>query len=1113
MFDALVFLIWSIMVMKIAKPIIVYGYSILRSAPFILLLFITLFFEKSNAQTSPQDCLNAITVCTNTYVQNSTFNGYGSTQEIPAGGGSTCFGNGETNSSWYLFKIKNPGALYIDITPANLSDDYDFIIYNLTNDSCQGIISGTSTPVRCNYSSTTGVTGLAPGYSLANVNAGGPPFCSPLNVLANETYVLMVNNFTATSSGYTLSFGGTASIFDTESPVATSVAASPCSPNKVYVSFSENIDPGTLAADGSDFVVTGPSVVTVSDASFTTNNIIRIRFTAPISVPGMYTVEIKKGTDANTVSDFCNNFIPVNQSVTFTVTFQGPVATVTSVQHATCHNSNGTATGSYIGGTGPYSFLWNTVPPQYTITATNLPQGNYIFQVTDANGCTSFDGAIINSIGEPQLTTTTFDDTCYNTGSGQASVVATGGIAPYTYLWSTAPPQFTATAIGLTSGNYTVTVTDNSGCTSTATVTVITFGKPAITITKTDLSCDQSIGGTATATVIGSSPFTYLWSTSQTTSAISSLSIGTYTLTVTDVYGCKSKKSVNILAGHMELTAVTTDLLCGNQNTGSASITVSGAVAPFTYLWNTNPVQTTPIAVNLFAGTYKVVVTDVAGCKDSLSVVINGPPPIVLTVASVNANCTQNDGSATVTIAGGFAPFTYVWNTPVVQYTPTATNLPAGSYLVTITDNTGCTATSTAYVSNVNGPDGFISSAIDATCNEPNGSATVTVLNGAAPFSYQWNTVPVQFGATSVNLDEGVYTVKITDDNGCISFLNVKINAIPMVSLALGSVSSASCGKSNGSASVIASGGVGPYTYLWLTNPFQTTSTALNIPTGTYLAIVTDGNGCKDSVVAAVGEFKALNNLGYRPACITEATPFEAITDYPGAVSWHWDFGDPTTTADSSDLWNPTYIYPGTGSFKVTLYINGGCATDTLTRQIYTGYKPVASFLATPEPLLAESPVTFVYTGTTVEQYYWEFGGGSFSYNPSPIHTFWMKDSVEVTLMVTDMYGCKDTVTNEYFVDDAPQIFFPSSFTPNGDGKNDFFKVYAHGLADCDVKIFSRWGDVVFQSSDKSFLLSTGWDGTVNGKLVQDGVYAFLIKGKLMNNKVFNKAGTVMLMK
>ncbi len=1063
---------------------------------------------------SPQDCLDAIRVCSNTYVQTSTFSGFGNVQEVQAGG-STCLAAGETNSSWYVFRIKNAGNLLVDITPANPLDDYDFVIYNLTGDSCGSILSGTNAPVRCNYSSTPGTTGLATGYVQASVNAAGPPFCSPLPVLAGETYVMMINNFTSSAFGYSLDFGGTATIEDTETPEVDSVSVALCNPNKVLLHFDENIDPATITAAGTEFTITGPAPVTVKDASiFGAPNVVRVRFTQQVNTPGIYTVTINTGTDGNTLSDDCSNFLSAGSSHDFTIIFQGPVASIASVTNASCNATNGSATGAVTGGTGPFTYIWDTSPPQTGITATGLAAGHYTFTVTDANGCTSLATFNVFTDGEPQLTTTSVKDSCANPGSGQASVVATGGVPPYTYLWSTVPPQSTATATGLVTGTYSVTVTDDKGCTSVGVVSIGQDGKPVIAISKQDPPCDGSTLGSATATVTGTAPFSYMWSTSppQNTATATMLTPGSYTVTVTDSSGCEAEASVTISQNKMNITAMVTDVTCGNLSNGSIAVSVTGASPPLSYSWNTTPVQTTATATNLSIGTYQVIVSDQAGCLDSLTESVGGPPPILPTTSTTNAACTFNTGTASVIAAGGNPPYTFAWNTVPPQFTSVASNLSAGAYTVTITDSIGCTETAVAFVNDSDGPLGQITAVQDATCLEANGSATVGVSTGIPPYTFLWNTSPPQPGATASGLASGEYTVEITDGNGCKSFLNVKINDLEPVSLVPGPVMNASCGMANGSATVFHLGGIAPFTYTWLTSPVQTGSTAINLAAGSYIAVVTDSAGCTDSIEVSVGEFEANNSIEYDIACLGEPTQFFGISDYTGPINWYWDFGNPEdSTNDNSSLQNPSYVYPATGNYSVTLYIDGGCATDTLTLLVSAGLKPDASFSVEKEPILAQSPATFYYTGSPVTGYLWDLGSG-----PSPgaqtiIHTFPNSDSVWVTLYVEDEYGCLDTVTNAYFVDETPTVFVPGAFTPNGDGRNDRFLVYSYGIADCELLIVNRWGQEVFRSNDPNAIVNTGWDGKHEGKPVPQGAYGYKITGTLVSEKVFTRTGTVIV--
>jgi len=169
--------------------------------------------------------------------------------------------------------------------------------------------------------------------------------------------------------------------------------------------------------------------------------------------------------------------------------------------------------------------------------------------------------------------------------------------------------------------------------------------------------------------------------------------------------------------------------------------------------------------------------------------VVKGAPPIALFATTTDANCIQNDGSASVIATGGIAPFTYLWNTNPPQTTAGISNLAAGIYTVMVTDQKGCTAKAEAFVGNIGGPDAFISFSKDETCHGTSGEAQVTVRSGKAPYRFEWSclncSAPVSDQSLLLHAVAGIYDVKITDVNGCISFLHVKINREPLSHLLL----------------------------------------------------------------------------------------------------------------------------------------------------------------------------------------------------------------------------------------------------------------------------------------------------------------------------------------
>ena len=203
-----------------------------------------------------------------------------------------------------------------------------------------------------------------------------------------------------------------------------------------------------------------------------------------------------------------------------------------------------------------------------------------------------------------------------------------------------------------------------------------------------------------------------------------------------------------------------TNVLCFGNSTGSATVAAAGGTSPYTYTWNTTPVQYTTTATNLAAGTYSVTVKDANNCSTTVSVTITQPSAGLNASVSgggsqVNVSCFGGtNGSATATATGGTSPYTYTWNTTPVQYTATATNLAAGTYTVTVKDANNCSATANVTITQ---PSAALSATISGQTNvscfgNSTGSATVSAAGGTSPYTYTWNTTPVQYTTTANKL-------------------------------------------------------------------------------------------------------------------------------------------------------------------------------------------------------------------------------------------------------------------------------------------------------------------------------------------------------------------------
>ena len=348
---------------------------------------------------------------------------------------------------------------------------------------------------------------------------------------------------------------------------------------------------------------------------------------------------------------------------------------------------DGTAAVTPSGGTPPYLYLWNIGQTDSLIIG--LFAGTYTVNVTDANGCLS---SGIVAISEPIVLdaaiTSTTNVICNGDSSGSATVASSGGSPPYTYSWDDLNSQSSAIATGLMAGTYTVVVTDSCGATVSKNTSVSQTPPMSIASTKTDVTCSGNVDGMASVIVsAGTQPYTYLWSTGDTTDNVSALDTGTYYISVTDACGANLLDTIYIL-GSAVLTTVMTqvDISCSAGGDGSATVTVSGGTPPYNYLWNSG--QVTATAVGLFPGNYVVNVTDVNGCLATDLVTITEPDALAIAVSIIDATCGESDGSVEAAVTGGTAPYIYSWTSGGTSSTDTA--LVGGTYSLTVSDTNSC---------------------------------------------------------------------------------------------------------------------------------------------------------------------------------------------------------------------------------------------------------------------------------------------------------------------------------------------------------------------------------------------------------------------------------------
>ncbi|MEO8587785.1 MAG: gliding motility-associated C-terminal domain-containing protein [Flavobacteriales bacterium] len=555
-------------------------------------------------------------------------------------------------------------------------------------------------------------------------------------------------------------------------------------------------------------------------------------------------------------------------TVTFTVSAPPPIDPTLTTTDVTCAGAcDGTATVTVTGGVGPFGFVWTPAPAvgQGTDTVTGLCAGNYSLTITDANGC---DTTVTFTISEPPpliATPTQTNVTCGTLCDGTASVLVSGGTMPYTYVWTPAPPagQGTPNISGLCAGAYSVLITDANGCTLTVPFTITSPAPILVSLQVLPASCPGVCDGSAGVIVSGgTSPYGYNWlpapGTGQGTPNVTGLCPQAYTVTITDAVGCDTTIAFTVPAPPpITVTAVVTDATCNGDCDGSIVLTVSGGNGAFTYLWAPAPPvgQGTGSISALCTGDWEVTITSGA-CDTTLTYTIQEPPPIDAALVTTDPNCAGDcDGTATVVVTGGAAPYDYSWSPapPVGQGTPSVSGLCPGNYTLTVTDVAGCDTT-LAFVINAPVPLSAVIVITPASCGGLcDGTATATPSGGTGPYDFLWGPgVVVGQGTPGASaLCPGAYTLTLTDALGCDTTILFTVNT-PSGIVAVPTVTNASCADvCDGTIILSTGGGLPPYIYTWSPSPpvGQGTPSVSGLCPGTWTVVISDGAACDTVMV------------------------------------------------------------------------------------------------------------------------------------------------------------------------------------------------------------------------------------------------------------------------
>ena len=487
-----------------------------------------------------------------------------------------------------------------------------------------------------------------------------------------------------------------------------------------------------------------------------------------------------------------------------------------------------------------------------------------------------------------------------------------------TYTLSAGAVQTATNTTGIFTGltpniTYTVVATINLSCSGLQATTAFVVSGPTITTSQTNTTCGLSV---ATITAAGSAttgPYTYSIDgrTFQASGTFTGLAAGVYTITVKDAGGCKNIKVVTLLnTNGPSLSFTSTNADCGSNN-GTVSANANGGTTPYQYSINSTTFQSGNFFTGLNSGNYTLTVKDADGCSNAKVVNITSSPGLQVNAIPAAATCGNNNGTITAFASAGTGALQYSINGNNFQVSNVFLNLTPAAYTVTVKDANGCIKTTPVIIGNSPAPT-VTAISTSATCNNFNGTITVTGSGGIAPLQYSMNAGFFQTGNSFAGLAPGTYTVTVKDATSCTNTASVTVGSTNTPTVTATSIPSACIGN-NGSITAVASSGAGGYQYSINGATFQPSGSFTALAAGNYVVYVKDANGCIGTVSIVVG---------------TSAGPAISVLFKP-------------VTCNVNDGMLAVTVLTGTGPFQFsvdgTIYQGGNTFTG-LSQNIYTVY-------------------------------------------------------------------------------------------------------------------------------------------------------------------------------
>lgn len=723
--------------------------------------------------------------------------------------------------------------------------------------------------------------------------------------------------------------------------------------------------------------------------------------------------------------------------------------------------------------------------------------------------------------------------------------------SPTTWQWNygdATPDDFTQnpTHVYTTGGTYNITlITGNAaGCMDTLITPVNVFTVPTPDFTATTV-CLFSITNFTDLSIDGTAITNWFWDFGDGNNSFVQnpnyiyMAPGVYnvTLTVTNANGCDSSVTLPVTVNDIPVANFTADTACVGSPTNFTDIS-TGFPTQWTWNFGDGSISTAgPTVAHTYPGPGTYVVTLIVGdasgvCTDMITQIVTVSNTVIAGITGPDTVCVKEivnflDNS---TSTGG-AITNYTWNFGNGQ-TATTTNGTTiydtpGTFTVThtVTAGGGCSSTATHTILVADSPSALFT--VTNACEDALLTLTSTSTGNGMPLaSFDWDfgdgTTGSGTNVTHTYPTSGTYNIELLVSTvaGCADSLTLPVTISPLPTanfsnnmVCLGdSVSFTDLSTVSSGSIVNWQWDFGDGNNSTLQNPEH--EYTIQNDTFPVTLIVTTNGGCTDTITQNALTLPIVN-FAFGPDVVNGCQPIlinftDSSTISGGSiVGWVWDFGDGLFSFQQ----NPTHAYPEDGSYYVGLTVttSDGCVySDSLSYAITVYPQPVAGFSMNPVAVSIYTPeIQFVDLSMGALAWEYDFGDLTYSNQPSPEHFYNAPGTYTVSQIVTNGYGCSDTVAHDITILEESTFYAPNAFTPNGDGYNEIFLPQGTGIVEYRLLIFNRWGELLFETTD----LTLGWDGTYKDQVVKEDVYVWKVRIVDLNNDLQEYTGRVTVLK